>query len=78
MAGDSRTRNRTCVLMGAEKDLLMKGILQELEFTENKCIGCGLCASNCPHDAIKLIKIRDQVPADNLGELLLRVDSTRI
>ena len=51
---------------------------KKLQFNETKCIGCGLCASNCPHDTIKLVKIRDQVPAENLGELLLKVESTRI
>ena len=49
-----------------------------VEFNEKKCIGCGLCASHCPHDAIKLVKIRDQVPAENLGELFLKVESSRI
>jgi len=51
---------------------------KELQFNVSKCIGCGLCASNCPHEAIKLVKIRDQVPAENLGELLLKVESSRI
>ncbi len=51
---------------------------KELQFTETKCIGCGICASNCPQKAIKLVKIRDQVPAENLGELLVKVDNTRL
>ena len=27
-----------------------------------KCIGCGLCASNCPQEAITLKKVRQEVP----------------
>jgi formate hydrogenlyase subunit 6/NADH:ubiquinone oxidoreductase subunit I len=23
------------------------------------CIGCGVCASNCPKNAIKMVKVRD-------------------
>ncbi|NHI94711.1 MAG: 4Fe-4S dicluster domain-containing protein [Candidatus Lokiarchaeota archaeon] len=49
-----------------------------LNFNEEKCFGCGLCASSCPHDAVKLEKIRDQIPAESLGDLLVKVDGTRV
>ncbi|MHA2038149.1 MAG: 4Fe-4S dicluster domain-containing protein [Promethearchaeota archaeon] len=28
------------------------------------CIGCGICAANCPNDAIKMKKVRDNIPPD--------------
>ena len=31
---------------------------------EEFCIGCGICAANCPKDAIKLVKVRDIEPPD--------------
>ena len=33
---------------------------------ENMCIGCGICAVNCPNDAIKMIKVRDNIPPEKL------------
>ena len=31
---------------------------------EDKCIGCGICAVNCPNDAIKMMKVRDIEPPE--------------
>jgi Pyruvate/2-oxoacid:ferredoxin oxidoreductase delta subunit len=31
---------------------------------EEMCIGCGICAANCPNDAIKMVKVRDNIPPD--------------
>jgi len=33
---------------------------------ENMCIGCGICAVNCPNDAIKMVKVRDNIPPEKL------------
>jgi Pyruvate/2-oxoacid:ferredoxin oxidoreductase delta subunit len=30
------------------------------------CIGCGICASNCPQDAVDLLKVRNNVPVKDL------------
>jgi Pyruvate/2-oxoacid:ferredoxin oxidoreductase delta subunit len=35
----------------------------------SQCVGCGLCASHCPEDAIQMIKIRDYLPAKTLREM---------
>jgi len=43
-----------------------------LEFTYDLCIGCGLCASNCPSNAISLKKVRNEVPIKGLIGLLRR------
>jgi translation initiation factor RLI1 len=31
---------------------------------EDYCLGCGVCAANCPNDAIKLVKVRDNIPQE--------------
>ena len=42
---------------------------------EDQCIGCGVCASNCPSEAIYLKKIRDQQPASSFVEAVMRMMS---
>jgi len=43
-----------------------------MEFNYDLCIGCGLCASNCPSNAISLKKVRNEVPIKGLIGLLRR------
>ncbi|MFX1388034.1 MAG: 4Fe-4S dicluster domain-containing protein [Promethearchaeota archaeon] len=31
---------------------------------EEFCIGCGICAANCPNNAIKLVKVRDNISSE--------------
>jgi len=40
---------------------------------EDVCIGCGICASNCPQEAINLKKIRDEKPAKNFIEVVQKM-----
>lgn len=38
----------------------------------DRCIGCGICASNCPSDAISLVKTRDVIPIKDQKELMVK------
>jgi len=49
-----------------------------IEIIEEQCIGCGVCASNCPQDSITMIKIRDNVPPSNIFELFQKSEADRI
>jgi Na+-translocating ferredoxin:NAD+ oxidoreductase subunit B len=40
---------------------------------EDVCIGCGVCASNCPTGAINLKKVRDNQPAGSFIEAVMRM-----
>ncbi len=31
---------------------------------EEFCLGCGVCAANCPNNAIKLVKVKDNIPKE--------------
>ncbi|MBD3228301.1 MAG: hypothetical protein GF329_08930 [Candidatus Lokiarchaeota archaeon] len=44
---------------------------------ENRCIGCGLCAHHCPTDAIKMVKMFDDTPANNLFGVFKKIEETR-
>jgi len=45
---------------------------------EERCIGCGLCAYHCSNDAIKLVKVKDQVPEMTPMEAFMRAEAERI
>lgn len=41
------------------------------------CIGCGICASNCPSEAIKLEKVRNIIPIKNYVEMSAKLREER-
>jgi len=51
---------------------------ERILFLEERCIGCGLCAYHCPNDAIKLVKVKDEVPEKTPREAMMRVEAERI
>ncbi|MFX0141506.1 MAG: ATP-binding protein [Candidatus Hodarchaeota archaeon] len=40
---------------------------------EDACIGCGVCASNCPSESITLKKVRDVKPAESFIEAVTKM-----
>ncbi len=44
---------------------------------EEKCAGCGVCASNCPNEAMNLKKIRDSKPADSFIDGVMKMMAGR-
>lgn len=48
-----------------------------LVFDTERCIGCGLCASNCTPDAIRMLKVRDDVPESTLKGMWMRAELER-
>jgi len=48
---------------------------ERILFLEERCIGCGLCAYNCSNDAIKLVKVKDEVPEKTPREAMIRAEA---
>jgi Pyruvate/2-oxoacid:ferredoxin oxidoreductase delta subunit len=51
---------------------------ESIIFLEERCIGCGLCAYHCSNDAIKLIKVKNEIPEKTPREAMLRVEAERV
>jgi Pyruvate/2-oxoacid:ferredoxin oxidoreductase delta subunit len=47
---------------------------KKMNINYNLCIGCGLCASNCPQEAIDLMKVRNNIPVKNLREYYKKLE----
>ncbi|TFF87235.1 MAG: 4Fe-4S dicluster domain-containing protein [Promethearchaeota archaeon] len=44
---------------------------------DNRCIGCGLCAHHCPTNAIKMIKVYDDKPVNDLLGVFKKMEETK-
>jgi len=51
---------------------------ERILFLEERCIGCGLCAYHCSNGAIKLVKVKNQVPEITPREAMMRVEAERV
>ena len=40
---------------------------EEIKINTEYCIGCGVCAVNCSKNAIKMIKVRDEIAPKSLA-----------
>ncbi|MHA1145956.1 MAG: 4Fe-4S binding protein [Candidatus Helarchaeota archaeon] len=50
---------------------------EEWRVDEDRCIGCGVCASNCPANKIDLVKVRNEIPEESVAECYMRVERER-
>jgi len=68
-----------CILCDTCVDICPMGIMEHQEDSDGEkiivsienCLGCGLCASNCPEDAITLEKARNDIPHETMGEIFI-------
>jgi Pyruvate/2-oxoacid:ferredoxin oxidoreductase delta subunit len=66
-----------CVLCDTCVNICPVGIIEHVDdsggekitFNLDECLGCGLCASNCPEEAFSLEKARNDVPRQSMGNL---------
>lgn len=66
-----------CILCDTCVDICPVAIIEHTEDSDgekiimnlDECLGCGLCASNCPKEAITLEKARNEIPRQSMGKL---------
>jgi len=81
---DSCKKCKTCVRICPFKALTFhfghKSDLsdEKVVFNKEQCIGCGVCARACPNDAIKLVKVKDDVPEKSGRDAWMKVQNMRV
>jgi electron transport complex protein RnfB len=79
---DELTKCKRCVdICPMEANLYQGSHDKESErilFLEERCIGCGLCAHHCPNDALKLVKVIDEIPEMTPRDAFIRVEAERV
>jgi Pyruvate/2-oxoacid:ferredoxin oxidoreductase delta subunit len=62
---------KTCPMAAISKlpGLNADGSDSKMIIQDTSCLGCGLCHSHCPENAITMVKVRDHIPAENLKEM---------
>ncbi len=64
------TRCETCIRKCPNDAIYHKWPLESdssderIVLREDYCLGCGVCAANCPQNAIKMVKVRDITPPE--------------
>ncbi|NHJ26111.1 MAG: 4Fe-4S dicluster domain-containing protein [Candidatus Lokiarchaeota archaeon] len=51
---------------------------QRISINIDRCIGCGVCAFNCPEGALSMIKKFDKIPVENMIDALTKTINGRI
>nr|MDO8080980.1 4Fe-4S binding protein [Candidatus Freyarchaeota archaeon] len=45
---------------------------------EERCGGCGICVHKCPHDAVTLIRVREEIPVGKGIDAAMKFEAGRI
>jgi Pyruvate/2-oxoacid:ferredoxin oxidoreductase delta subunit len=51
---------------------------QHISINIDRCIGCGVCAFNCPEGALSMVKKFDKIPVENMFDALTKTIEGRI